>query len=794
MRPVDTSALPDSSARRRETVPLSSSPGGVRRALLGSSSTQRKLSLWKSAAPCVVWVSYVSILLLKAGVPWVDIVAYAAYMVVFVTFPGVVGWRLLWTGGRGSWLGELVFGTLLGCVLQLPVYVLGVLCGVPRLPAALPVVMLLVCAVRTDRRQLLWPRRPVTDPVLSWGIALISAYALTWIARFPWSTYAYARSAPANPSPEQTFQLSLVGELRHHLPPEVPFVDGQQLGYHWFVHAHIAASSWLSPVDPMLVIDRLLAPGLILLTIAGVALLAQEVAGGPWAGVTAAALYGVVGDFDPFSFSVQYTGFYERKITTVDHLSPTHLFGTALFVLVLMVGVHMLRTCRPTAKDWILWVVVMVGISGAKATFVPMVLAGLSLVLLYDAVMLRRLRRQQLGLWISTALAMLFAQYALFRGQSQGVHFHLFNFAPWVANGMGLIDASTSLKVSPEVQIVVVMGALVAWTASAAGVAGLLYRRTWRDPVALFLGGIALSGFAAGLTLGHTHLAELFFIYSASIPLAIASAWGLAVLVRRSDAPRARLYVGLAFVAGGVVTLVAQTFGPQVVPVYGEQSEGSLIRSLLVPYVVAICGLLVVVTFVFLLTRRSQRLKALLPALLIAPILGLGLNRVVSTVEQVLHRPWVTQPAPQPATAGVGPGGVAAARWLNTHSNVDDLVATNVHWANPSKTDTRAFWISGYAERHVLVEGWAYAPPTLAESARTRVRTWEIPFWDGKLLAENDATFARPSEATVAALKARGVRWMFLDKRFPSRPRELGKHAQRRFKAGSYFVFEIHGN
>ena len=87
---------------------------------------------------------------------------------------------------------------------------------------------------------------------------------------------------------------------------------------------------------------------------------------------------------------------------------------------------------------------------------------------------------------------------------------------------------------------------------------------------------------------------------------------------------------------------------------------------------------------------------------------------------------------------------------MRDHSAPDDVLATNVHclgyWG--SLCDSRSFWLSAYAERSVLVEGWAFAPRQAGGLG---------PFWDPVKLAVNDtAITAATDEALAAAAGVRG--------------------------------------
>jgi hypothetical protein len=211
------------------------------------------------------------------------------------------------------------------------------------------------------------------------------------------------------------------------------------------------------------------------------------------------------------------------------------------------------------------------------------------------------------------------------------------------------------------------------------------------------------------------------------------------------------------------------------------------------PYVAVAAGVGAVVVLLAVATRRRPGMAGIVPAGAVLCVLGLSLSRQVHVVEEMTQPP---DPFVPPHARGVmvGPGGFRAAAWLRDHSGVDDLVATNAHQRTPRGGDNRAFWIAAESERHVLVEGWGYSPPVLSGSRATGVSDTHAGFWDPALLAENDAAFTDPSNATVTRLaRAEGVRWLFVDARFPSRPRAMGQVADLRFRSGDYWIFEVRG-
>jgi len=129
---------------------------------------------------------------------------------------------------------------------------------------------------------------------------------------------------------------------------------------------------------------------------------------------------------------------------------------------------------------------------------------------------------------------------------------------------------------------------------------------------------------------------------------------------------------------------------------------------------------------------------------------------------------------------------VDAARWVRDHSDPDDIVATNVHCVGyyGDLCDSRSFWLSAYAERSVLVEGWAFAP-RLATVGLTA-------FWDPEKLRRNDEAFIEPTAEGLRELRERyGVRWLVVDRTVGKEPPALGELAVRRYDNGRLAVYEL---
>jgi hypothetical protein len=131
---------------------------------------------------------------------------------------------------------------------------------------------------------------------------------------------------------------------------------------------------------------------------------------------------------------------------------------------------------------------------------------------------------------------------------------------------------------------------------------------------------------------------------------------------------------------------------------------------------------------------------------------------------------------------------VQAARWVRDHSAPDDVLATNVHChrfdGKSRRCDPRSFWLSAYAERRVLVEGWAFAPRLVAAGTSS--------FWDPDLLRRNDAAITAPTGDGLRGLyRQYHVRWLVVDREIGLEAPTLATLATLRFDNGRMAVYQL---
>ncbi|MFC7590121.1 hypothetical protein ACFQYP_45360 [Nonomuraea antimicrobica] len=155
-------------------------------------------------------------------------------------------------GGR-SLPEDLAAGLALGYAVEVLAYLPARAAGLPLLVLVPPVAVVgaFVCVPRL-RRHWRGPELRERMPVwCAWLLAGIVAFLLAW------STMFLFRVPMAAAYVDMPYHLALVGEVRHHVPPTLPSVLGERLSYHWFVYADLAATSWVTGIEPVTLVYRL---------------------------------------------------------------------------------------------------------------------------------------------------------------------------------------------------------------------------------------------------------------------------------------------------------------------------------------------------------------------------------------------------------------------------------------------------------------------------------------------------------------------------------------------------------
>ncbi|HEX8632167.1 MAG TPA: hypothetical protein VF755_28745, partial [Catenuloplanes sp.] len=772
-----------------------------------------------------------------SGVRAADQLAFGGYLLCCLTVPGTLLWRGL-RGGPGLLVADLAAGTVLGYAVEVLSYLAARPLGAPRLVLLGPAMVILACLLRPRWRRH-WRGSGQRVPLWwAWSLTAVVGFVLAFSAATFWRSHGLTWPASGSPYQDMPFHLALAGELKHHVPPTIPYVSGEPLNYHWFVYADLAATSWVSGVELDVLLYRLSVLPMAGLTTVLVALLAQQVTGrggraGPWwPGPLAAALFLLATAPNPYGWTAGPVA--TGAPLDVLWLSPTQTFGALLALPLVLVLVDLLRAGAghpgPTPGRWLLLVLLLAVTTGAKATLLPMLLAALVLVVAVHAAAFRRLHRPAAAAGVLVAVALAFAQAVLFAGFSGGLAPQPLQTALLspVATVSGLVTSGRAVGSTPAwVVLFATVLCLGCWLGIGIGALGLVSGRRARagpvarpagpavrpaDPGVLLCAGMVAAGVAAALTFSHPGASQMYFFVSARPYLAVLAVAGIAAVLPAAPAwagrtrRRGRLLLAAAVLAGVAATGLLRAWTGDTPPAAHPAGAGhvALAGLLALPYAVLVAlGALGWVAVRRLPARTVPGRPLAWPAVLLfatgTALPGVSQSTagpVFAVLDAASHGWRATSPGPGSTRPAIPDGAVAAGRWLRRHSDPADVVATNVHCLviRPGGCDNRHFWVAAYTERRVLVEGWGYTVRAHRAAQRTGVPPALVPYWDAERLAANDAVFRAPSaEAATRLRRAYGVRWLLVDRRVNPPAATLAGYAALRLRAADCEVYELTG-
>ncbi|HYN93499.1 MAG TPA: hypothetical protein VES42_06590, partial [Pilimelia sp.] len=419
---------------------------------------------WLGWVPAGVALLATVALLAGYGVPARDLAAFAAYLLLAIALPGT----LLWRAGRGRpglLPADVAAGTAVGYAVEVLAYVAARAAGAPRLALLAPVAVLVAFATAPRLRRH-WRgsgRRVPTG--WAWAVAGAVLFAVAHGAVTFFRGHGLAPPGNAAPYVDLPFHLALAGELKHHVPPVIPYVAGEPLRYHWFVYADLAATSWATGIELQTLLYRLSLPPMLAASLVGVAALGRALSARWWVGPVAVLTTLVWSVPTPYAWLA--TAGYDGEVLRTVWLSPTQTFGAALFAATVLALLDLLRDGSGGARPWALFVLLLVALTGAKATYVPLLLAGCGLVLLGHGWSARRVHRPALLAFALSGAALAFAQAVLFAGATTGL-----GLAPLAAATQTPLAATTGLAGGRGLALAAaVVVCLVGWAGLWAGAA-----------------------------------------------------------------------------------------------------------------------------------------------------------------------------------------------------------------------------------------------------------------------------------------------------------------------------------
>ena len=750
----------------------------MRRALHASGSSGWLPASILALAATAVLVAY--------GTPIMQVAIFGAYVVFGITLPGMLLVRLL--RGRSAHISEdLTLGLAAGYCVEIATYLAARAVGAPLLFVLWPILTLGAFAAAPALRRH-WRGGGERAPIWwSWSLAAMVAYLLIYAAGTFFAQHHL--SGTDTPYVDMPYHLALIGELRHHVPPDVPYVTGVPLAYHWFYYAETAATSWATGIEPILLLYRLSGVPMFVTFVVLTAAAARRLTDGWWSGPVAVA----VALFSTVAGPYLWTGtpVFDAQTLQATWISPTNLFGLALFAATLLLFIDLLKIDgRATRADWLLVGLLIFGVAGAKASLLPVLIVGLLAVVAGVAISRRRLHRNATGGLALAGVGLILATILLFRGTTGGLVIGLDSLRslpvvrlPGARGARGL--SSLILPVAGW------LIALLLWSFSWAGAYGLLARSrsAIADPRILFLLGIGAGAVGAVTLFSYPGLSQIYYLRGATGAFGLLSAAGIAAVL--PVRPRYRSLIAcfsVAAMVGALAVVAISVIGPSRVPTLAADHLSRVLPAIILP-VLALLGVLLV-SYLVLRQAAPKRpvLQGAVPLLIIAIAMGFSIPNVVRILASPVNADRVS------GTAVPGDG-IDVARWLRDHSDPVDLVATNLHCRplpdEPDVCDARHFWVSGYSERHMLVEGWSYTAQAFAAGRKLGVNDRRVPFWDPPLLALNDTAFSDPSPAALATLRDQhGVRWLFADLTAADGA-ALALNADLRYRQGDFGVYEL---
>lgn len=768
-----------------------------------------RIFTWRFLPGLVVFAAAFGLVTLPVGgVDPVSALSFAAYFLICIVLPGVLVWRAF--GPRLTYrIEEYALGACVGYVLETLVRIGASAAGVPQAAAIVPVAVIAAVTLwRPWRRYWRSRAKPIPVPA-AWAYAVISVIVLVWLG------YSYYRLQPVSwtgtnePYADLVHTLAYATDVAHRWPPEFPYVVGEPLKYHWFFGAHLAEAHTMTGVDfPTLLLRLYLVPMLLVLIVTAGAL-GTRMSGRLWAGPLAGGIAYLAQELNliPLRRAIETSDSYVGSIGgAILWWSPSLPFAAVTLAPALLLAIDLARdrdnrgVRALSMGSWFLFTLAVVASAGAKSTALPVLIAGLGAVVALTVVVRRRLHYAALVAFGLACTVYIAAALTVYGGESYGVTVDLFGFVDATDMGLflGFETPNLGLFAGALAMVIVLTAHVAPWAGSL-----LLLRSSSRsDPAAWLAAGAAACGLIALIGLYHPGQSQLYFLRSAFPLLAAAAAWGIVAGITTTGW-RVALVVGTAIGVGAGAGLLIQSYDG----VHPGDSADWLARygTMLRPF--ALLGVVVVLVgagYVLLRHRWSPGWQGIgVPVLVIVVILGAAGIRTPAQAAFVGYHEVRGTALPEPEFFGRGFAGdsVRAAQWLRDHSDVDDVVMTNVHCLNGpyqdqpgAYCDNLAFWMAAYSERRFYVHGWGYTASNAAIAEKLDHSTYvnAAPFWDQPRLRRNDAFLAAPTSAEARALRREfGIRWVFVDTEFGAVSPQITAVARLRYSRGPAAIYEF---
>ena len=490
---------------------------------------------WRSGwVPAALGVVAVCGPLLYYGVTAVDLARFVAYLVACVALPGALIWRAA-TAGRFTFGEQVAAGTAVGFALEVLTYIGARAVGAPLLVLAWTVAVV-VAFVCVPRLRPYWGRAGAGVRAPLWHSWTVAG---TFIVIMVYCYAVFLRGSTGDgpgygvSDSDLSMHLAYLGEIKNRMPRVVPYVHGEPLLYHWFVYAEMAATSWVTGIEPFLLVRRLSIVPYLAILIVLIPATARRLTGRWWTGAAALVVTFLV--LAPYPYGWPMTSVISQfGFNAVDDgsllrptlwLGPPQTFGAAIFAALMLILLELVRGRLGGPLPWSLFAILLIGVMGAKATYIPLLLAGLACGIAATWLVRRQLPRPWLIATGSAVACLAFAQFVLYGGKSHGMRLSPLELMRSVGVGAdtGLFANSSSPLSSAAIAGIFLLGWVLAWS----GLIGLLSRDRFSPELAMLV-GVGVAGLGVASLFGHDGLAQAAFLQGARPYLSIAAVCGFA--------------------------------------------------------------------------------------------------------------------------------------------------------------------------------------------------------------------------------------------------------------------------
>jgi len=719
---------------------------------------------------------------LLAGVTVREIALFLAYHAAFVLVPGILVYVAL-IRQRSGVLRTLALGWGLGYVLESLAFVLSGLTA-QWVFLAYPAVTIAAATLVVRRRAIASPTRvaapSAADRRFAWGLAAVCSVALIAVAAASFPTTPLPRDVGAvDYHTDTVWFLALAGEAKHHWPITNAIVAGEPLNYHTFAFMDLAAASRVAGIELPVVLMRLAPLPLVVLSVLMLGLAGSSITGRRWAGPLAAALFFFAGELD---LDINLAPLFNNSLFESLYHSQTFLLGVPLFAGSMLLLWERVSSRSSEAGAWIVTALFLIGCGGAKGVTLPLLAGGLLGYAGWQVLATRRIDRRALAALAVVTSVMAFFYFVVYGAYDQGVElspFDIVTLTPAVAPLVGGISSPFAEALLWPVAVAVAFLGMFA-----ALLVGALFapKEGWRRPASrhVFLLSLLLAGLGPLYVFGRTGSAQAYFAWYGVIAGSILAAEGLGKLwsrVARDRRATRALLVFLAIWTGGIVAVVIGRAGLLDDPDPLATSSGELALWLLL--IASGPVLAVALARVRPASAAGWSLPAAVSALVLAGTLDQPLDTGPTLVRQARDEQTFSPTGPL-LTDDLYEG----FRWIRDNTDDDAVLAVKRREVDLPE---RYYYLSGFAERRVVLEGWLYTERS-SRVGHAQVIAGTDPYPQRREL--NRRAFTGDPAAVTELQERWSVDYLVVDK-VHSRPSDLGRLGTRVFSNDALDVYKV---